>query len=92
MHQPAKMAAPVLEGDKPWERGFAQIIGNCVNYDSEDRIYKMWYDTYKVTGGLIAYATSQDGLHWEKPDLGIVEVAGSRDNNIVLPGRNANVV
>ena len=28
-------------------------------------------------------ATSADGVHWEKPDLGLVEFNGSRKNNIV---------
>jgi len=31
-----------------------------------------------------AYAESADGIHWTKPSLGLFEVAGNRDNNIVL--------
>lgn len=31
----------------------------------------------------ICYATSRDGVSWEKPDLGLVEFNGSRKNNIV---------
>ncbi len=31
----------------------------------------------------LCYATSGDGLHWEKPDLGLVEFNGSRHNNLV---------
>jgi hypothetical protein len=31
----------------------------------------------------LCYATSQDGLHWHKPDLGLVTFNGSRQNNIV---------
>ena len=34
----------------------------------------------------VCYATSQDGIHWEKPSLGLVEYAGSRENNIVRLG------
>ena len=30
------------------------------------------------------YATSQDGIFWERPNLGVVEYKGSRDNNLVM--------
>ena len=32
----------------------------------------------------MCYAESDDGIHWRKPSLGIVEFEGSKDNNIVL--------
>lgn len=31
----------------------------------------------------ICYAVSDDGVHWEKPNLGLVEHNGTRDNNLV---------
>lgn len=31
----------------------------------------------------VCLATSTDGYHWEKPDLGLVEYRGSRHNNLV---------
>lgn len=34
----------------------------------------------------ICYATSKDGLKWEKPDLGLVEYNDSKQNNIVWRG------
>lgn len=46
----------------------------------------MWYhalprdeDYYRLL-----YATSADGIHWDKPDLGLVEYKGSKANNIFL--------
>lgn len=30
------------------------------------------------------YWESRDGVHWTKPDLGLVEVNGTRDNNVIL--------
>src|SRR5262249_8462156 len=30
------------------------------------------------------YFTSADGVHWDKPDLGVMEIAGRRDHNIVF--------
>jgi hypothetical protein len=32
----------------------------------------------------VLYATSMDGIHWEKPNLGIIPFDGSTDNNIVM--------
>ncbi len=32
----------------------------------------------------ICYAESKDGLHWTKPDLGVVEYMGGKANNIVM--------
>ena len=32
----------------------------------------------------IGYATSENGVFWERPNMGIVEYEGSKDNNIVL--------
>lgn len=34
----------------------------------------------------ILYATSKDGVHWEKPKLGLVEFGGNKRNNIVVRG------
>lgn len=31
-------------------------------------------------------ATSEDGINWERPNLGLVEFQGSKDNNILPPG------
>ena len=77
---------PVLVGDKPWEGGDIYLYGTVL--PSEDGTgYRMWYQTLPFTEGEknhVLYATSQDGIHWEKPDLGIVERHGSTDNNILL--------
>ncbi|UCD27496.1 MAG: hypothetical protein JSV03_10270, partial [Planctomycetota bacterium] len=34
--------------------------------------------------GAMCYARSDDGIHWDKPALGLVEFAGSKKNNIVF--------
>ena len=31
----------------------------------------------------VAYAESSDGIHWERPNLGLVEFRGSKQNNLV---------
>lgn len=63
---------PVLFPEKPWE--IEQSPCACpksggVWYDEEEKIFKVWYE-----GGWLhnmCYATSTDGIHWERPDLGI---------------------
>jgi hypothetical protein len=51
---------------------YAGCSGPQVNYAGRER--SRWS---------ICYATSADGVAWEKPDLGLVEFNGSRRNNIV---------
>ena len=48
------------------------------SWNPDEKIWMLWY-----TGG--AYATSQDGIHWEKPILGLHERDGSSQNNLMLP-------
>ncbi len=54
---------PILYPEYPWE-GYS-VMNPCVLY--ENGIYKMWYsagETYEPN--VLAYATSQDGIHWTK--------------------------
>jgi hypothetical protein len=96
LHPPTKAPQPVLIGDRPWEGWMVYPHGSpCVMYDREERLYKLWYQAYSisVTGGerveryIMCYATSRDGLSWEKPELGIHEIAGSKANNVVVIGQ-----
>jgi hypothetical protein len=32
----------------------------------------------------VCYATSKDGIHWEKPELGLINFNGDKQNNIVI--------
>ena len=61
--------------------------------------YRVWYRCdhdpsmhLKRSGHDTAYAESADGIHWEKPDLGLFEVNGSTANNLVWMGPGANMV
>jgi len=63
-------------------------------------LYRMYYrgGNYKLTRTeytevhplTYCFAESPDGIHWTKPDLGLVEFAGSKHNNIVLIGIGAD--
>jgi len=78
---------PVLRPDRPWEGHCAILYGSVL--PRLDGGYEMWYQNFsRIERGprraMFGYATSADGVNWEKPSLGLVEHAGSRDNNIIL--------
>ena len=82
---------PVLRPDRPWEGHAVQLWGSVL-YDQEEDLFKMWYFSANTPlyrslgrGYFMCYATSRDGVQWEKPELGIVAVNGSAANNIVYP-------
>lgn len=85
MHQPVKHPKnPLIVADKPWEAfGLNYICG--VMYDEEEKIYKMWYVAVPKTEKHVAhaYAISKDAINWIKPNLGLVEFNGSKENNII---------
>jgi hypothetical protein len=46
-------------------------------------------DRPTVESMLGKYAESDDGIHWRKPELGLIEYRGNKRNNILLTGRRA---
>ena len=83
---------PLIKMDQPWEKEWVQ--GSYINviYDAEESLFKMWYgagrrysDDWSDEGDGLAYAFSEDGIHWEKPVLGLFEDGGSKENNLVHP-------
>ncbi len=89
---------PLLPSDQPWENATNNYYPN-VTWDPEAKLWKMWYkdvladkeviaqmdgpSTVHDVGWYLLYATSKDGLKWEKPALGLHKFAGSSANNIV---------
>jgi len=93
MHRPLKYPEnPVVSRGRagtPDEFG-VQFYGSVVRHEGR---FKMWYvaadreigrDARCIKCWRPAYAESKDGIHWEKPNLGLVEHSGSRENNLVL--------
>ena len=76
LHQPQKRG-PVIE---PEGAGSLQTA-TSPSWVPEDRCYKIWF---QEEGG-IAYAESQDGLHWVRPALRCREYGGSLENSLVSP-------
>ena len=94
LHHP-EMREIVLKSDRPWEtRGLAYF-----NFFKDEAYgkYRMYYLGRESTGPTIkderirvCYAESADGIHWEKPNLGIRAYKGSFDTNIIMGENDAS--
>lgn len=82
----------LLSPNRPWEEGRASAWSSILYHDGR---FHLWYDAYQwsVKSQRIdrkthcyCYAVSEDGVHFEKPELGLFEVAGTRQNNAVIRG------
>ena len=104
LHPGKKLEQPVLLPDRAWEGKRVYIYGT-VHCDAHAQQFRMWYLTRlgrgeqhrapglrERQGDMILYATSADGTHWEKPDLGLHEFDGSRDNNILIFDKHSPTV
>jgi hypothetical protein len=83
-----RTSEPLLKADKPWE----EFTLGYVSVAHVGDVWHLWYECYDRTykndaDGFLCYARSRDGVKWEKPNLGLVEYGGNRDNNILLSGR-----
>lgn len=67
---------PVLWPTEPWEEKLAVVYGSVIRDGDK---YKAWYKS----GGGIAYAESEDGITWVRPQLDLVKVDG-RKTNVIL--------
>ena len=95
VHPPTKTGELTIVPEHSWE---TSIYAYSTILKEEDT-YHLWYDAVAPRkkppdggdavwqGGMIrslAYARSRDGIKWEKPMLGLAEIFGSRQNNVVL--------
>ncbi|MCH9654171.1 MAG: hypothetical protein K0U86_05655 [Planctomycetes bacterium] len=69
------------------DEGGVQFYGSMIEHEGK---FKLWYvaldDTVfkRAYAGLrVAYAESNDGIHWTKPNLGLVNYRGNTNNNLV---------
>lgn len=86
LHAPRE-AGVALAFDQPWEGRFSAYI--TVIHNADARKYQMYYRGnagFKdgTAGEVTCYAESQDGIAWVKPKLGLHEIQGSKDNNVML--------
>jgi len=82
---PPRQIKLVMIADKPWEVGGITSYGNVL-WDPYANVYRLYYVPicWDVPPGFcLAMATSEDGVHWKKPNLGAIDWQGSRAHNIV---------
>jgi len=73
------------EKDKLYKCWYSMFIISSMesNTPRHKRSFVNWKESRGRRGG-VCYATSKDGIRWEKPELGIIDFRGSKKNNIVL--------
>ena len=77
---------PVLVGEKAWEGDKVFVYGTVL--PSEDKEgYRLWYHAASFDGYRSGYATSLNGLSWDRPNLDLIELGGNRDNNVFFGAR-----
>jgi len=83
-----------LTFDRPWE---GSACGYVTVFRDGDR-YRMYYrgchlgvtrGKYTISPEYACYAESRDGIHWTRPHLGLFQVAGTRENNVILTAETA---
>ncbi|MAE66319.1 MAG: hypothetical protein CMJ18_18775 [Phycisphaeraceae bacterium] len=88
----------LLSPTAPWEAGRASAWSALVHHEGR---FHLWYDAYAWDPKIrridrathcYCYAVSQDGVHFERPDVGLFEVDGIRDNNAVMRGTEGGPV
>jgi hypothetical protein len=89
LHSPSPQEVAIVF-DRPWE-------GNTCGYVTvieDGGLYKMYYrgshhfygeEEHSREPQVTCYAESTDGIHWEKPSLGLVEYEASKDNKTMAP-------
>lgn len=88
----------VMVADLPWEKGLMHYV-NVIFDNGKYRMYYISHleraqkkeyandmkgTTIEIFNTFVCYAESEDGIHWTKPNLGLCEWNGSKENNILL--------
>ncbi len=92
-------ANPVFGPNPDPEAWDSSIVGGGAVYDEKAKIYRMRYggsglknwiaEDGDITNGYNGYAESKDGIHFERKKVGLVDLLGSTDNNLLIPVRTS---
>lgn len=88
---------PVIRPEEDWEPS-GYVGRGAFLFDEEEGIHKAWCschgaprceepDSTTLTGAL-SYFTSEDGIHWERPELDLIQIGGRRTNVVALGFRS----
>lgn len=91
VHHPLRKQV-LMTFDQPWEGDGCGAFS--LVFDPQLNRYRMYYEAWQMMNSQgtehtlsdVKYCMieSEDGLHWERPNLGLHEFNGTRENNIVL--------
>ena len=88
LNQPKKHSLnPIVVADRPWEGG--GVGSPRVWYDEEEGVFRMRYKANHPWALRVCHAVSEDGIHWKKPELNMVDFQGSKKNNLFRKKRSA---
>jgi len=85
----------ILRSEMPWEAGSVGFYSTVIEHEG---VYKLWYDGYvgletsKEVPRSLCYATSTDGVHWQRQNVNLFNWLGHRENNVVMPGADGAVM
>ena len=80
LHHPTP-ANVAVKYDQPWETDEKGSGSFYTTVFPEGDIFRMYYRGHHTNA---CYAESEDGINWCKPDLGIIELEGSKKNNVIF--------
>ena len=100
INPPRKTGEHLVVCDRPWEDWFIAQLCTIKDDDGTYKMwFSACHQSQRKLGvgptgfdpalsasdlATLCYVTSTDGVHWEKPNLGLFDYGGSRQNNIVL--------
>ena len=91
LNSPNKYAGnPILRPSQPWEYNVG-FLGTVLK-DETSGLIKTWYQNWIDDNYRVGYATSLNGVHWEKPDCGIYQVRNKPTNQVMASGCTPNVI
>jgi hypothetical protein len=92
LNQPTKHSDnPVLpmlpKQQSSWDADMPIDFGSVL-FDEQQQLFKMWYGLHsrgqEDSDSVFCYATSKDGITWQKPTLRFFDFRGTRQNNVVM--------
>ena len=88
MHQPSRVRDnPLFCPEMPWEGPSIGFVAG-VYRDEENGGFLAWYTAglsdYPGAGAGICVITSEDGIHWERPELDLCEDVIGRKSNVLF--------
>ncbi len=83
LHHPVRREI-VLRIDQPCEKAWTEtpdLDPTPFGYSTvmkDGDVYRLYYSWDRTGDSPTGYAESRDGIHWQKPNLGLVEIRGSK--------------